>query len=156
MIDEFEKTLIPFNGADAKLIKANIKRQIGGLQGSKENLDGFQRAQFLLIAPKLTGLELKRLKNYIDFLPRDEAGIVTDPAYNLIGGDILHSFIIREMDGIRKRINKAEENQKEMGKTEKQDIKPSKPPNLEQIIGLPRITLDLNEQTKRINQLTKY
>lgn len=113
---EFEKTLIPFNGAEAKLIKANIKRQIGRLQGSKENLDGFQRALFLLIAPKLTGLELKRLKNYIDLLPRDESGIVTDPAYYLIGGDILHSFIIREIEGIRKRINKAKENQEEMGK----------------------------------------
>lgn len=156
MVDEFEKTLIPFNGSDAKLIKTNIKKQIGGLQGSKENLEGFERAKFLLIAPKLTGLELKRLKNYIDSLPRDEDGKIIDPAYYLIGGDVLHSFIIREMDRIRKRINKAEENQDELGKGKKEDVKPAPPPNLEQTTGLPRIKLDLNEETKRINKLIKY
>jgi hypothetical protein len=43
-----------------------------------------------------------------------------------------------------------------LGKTEKQDVKPSKPPQFEKTTGLPRIKLDLAEELKRINTLIKH
>ena len=157
MVDEFERSVVDFlNDPLAKLIKTNIKRQIGGLQGSKEHMEGYQRAQFLVRSSKLTGLELKRLKHYIDSLSRNNKGEITDFAYNMIGGDALYSFLLREIERLRHQINKARENQEELGKTEKQDVKPSKPPKFEKITGMPRLHLNLAEELKRINSLTIY
>lgn len=155
MIDEFENSAVDFQDDPlVKHIKANIETQTSGLQGSIEHLDGYQRAQFLLHAHKLTGLELKRLQNYIDSLPRDSEGRVTDPAYAMIGGDALHTFIMREIKRIRYQINRAKDNQKELGATEKQDVKPSRPPKTNSMF--PRVTLGLAEQLERINKLIIY
>jgi hypothetical protein len=159
MIDQFENSAVPFVGELAKNIKNQIRSQIQGLQGSAEHLDGYNRGRFLLGAQKLTGLELKRLQNYIDSLPRDQQGKITDPAYYMIGGDALHTFIKQETQRLRDQINKAEENQEELGKPEQQDIKPMPPPNLEKTTGLPRLGLEmpsLNEQLNKIKKLIQY
>lgn len=158
MIDEFENSAIPFNDALAQRIKTNIQQKMSEVQeGSKEHLEGLERAKFLLGAHKLTGLELKRLKNYIDTMPRDAEGRVTNPAYYLIGGDALHTFVMDAIKRLRYQINRAEENQKDLGKTEKQDITPAKP-KLEKVTGIKRIKneLKLNEQLARIKKLIQY
>jgi hypothetical protein len=63
---------------------------------------------------------------------------------------------LEEIKKLRYLINKARENQEELGKTEKQDVKPPKPPQLEKITGMPRIKLELTEQLERINKLMTY
>ena len=153
MVDEFENTVIRFDGDFAQKIKNKIRTNIQGLQGSKQHLEGYNRGRFLLDATKLTGLELKRLQNYIDSLPKDQNGRITNPAYEMIGGDDLRAFIEQETTRLRHQINAMEKNQEELGKTEKQDIKPPKPPSIEQSTGLPRLSLELNENIKRIKQL---
>jgi hypothetical protein len=156
MVDEFENSTVPFNDALAQRIKTSIRQKLGEVQeGSQEHLEGLDRAKFLLNAGKLSGLELKRLKNYIDTLPRDSEGRPTNPAYYLIGGDALHTFVMDAIKRLRDLINKGKENQEELGKTEKQDVKPPKP-NLEKTTGFPHIHLELTEQVKRIKQLIQY
>jgi hypothetical protein len=152
-IDQLEHSAVDFVGELPTRIKSQIKTQIQGLQGSLEHKEGYDRGQFLLGAQKLTGYELKRLQSYIDSLPRDQQGRITDPAYEMIGGDLLHTFVKQETQRLRDQINKADENEKELGKTEKQDVKPAKPEGVEKATGLPRLGLELNEQITRIKQL---
>lgn len=160
MIDQFEKSAVQFTTPLAVMIKNQIRSQIGGLQGSLEHRDGYDRAQFLLHANVLTGLELKALKHYIDNLPRNAEGKITDPAYYLIGGNYLATFVMQEMQKLRDQINRAEANQKELGKTEKQDTHAPKPPETEEVTGLPKlglaITDRLAEQVNRIKKLIVY
>lgn len=156
MIDQFENSAVPFNGEAANRIKNQIRTQIQGLQGSAEHLEGYNRGRFLVGAQKLTGLEMKRLLNYIDTLPRDQQGKVTDPAYVMIGGDHLHTFLQQETKRLRDLFNRAEENEKELGKTEKQEVTPPKPPDLEGVTGLPRLGMELNEQVNKIKRLIQY
>lgn len=159
MIDQFENSAVEFRGEIPDRIKAQIKSRIQGLQGSAEHRDGYNRGRFLLGAGKITGLEMKRLRNYIDSLPRDQQGNITDPAYEMIGGKMLDTFIQQETQRLRDQINKSEENQEELGKPEQQDVKPPPPPNLEKTTGLPRLGLDmpsLNEQLNKIKKLIQY
>lgn len=159
MIDQFENSAIEFRGEIPDLIKNKIRTHIQGVQGSAEHLDGYNRGRFLLGTGKLTGLELKRLQNYIDGLPRDQQGKITDPAYEMIGGDLLHTFIKQETERLRNQINKSAENQEELGKPEQQDIKPMPAPNLEKTTGLPRLGMEmpsLNEQLNKIKRLIQY
>lgn len=156
MVDQFENSAILFKGKLANEIKNRIRTNLQNIQGSTERLEGYDRANFLLSATKLTGLELKALQHYIDTLPRNQQGIITNPAYNLIGGDALNTFIKKEIARLRHQINSADALEKELGKTEKQDITPPAPPNLEATTGLPRLGLELNEQVTRIKQLIHY
>lgn len=159
MIDQFETSAVAFRGEIPDRIKAKIKTQIQGLQGSAEHRDGYNRGRFLLSTSIITGLEMKRLRNYIDKLPRDQQGNITDPAYEMIGGNMLDTFIQQETKRLRDQINKSEENQESLGKPEQQDVKPPPAPNLEKTTGLPRLGLEmpsLNEQLNKIIKLIQY
>lgn len=159
MIDEFERSAIPFKGELPTVIKNNIKVQLGRLQGqSVENLEGYQRAQFLLGAQSLTGNELKQLQHYIDSLPRNQQGEVTDPAYAMVGGDSLHTFVKQETKLLRDRINKADANKEELGQPDTEDVKPlpiTPPKNLSGLSKLSGLDLNLTEEIKRIKQLIR-
>jgi len=156
MVDEFEKSAVSFKGELPTRIKNLIRSQLSNINGSVENMEGYSRAKYLQDAQALTGLELKRLQNYIDSLSRNGEGKITNPAYNLIGGDALHTFIKQESTRLRQQINSAEELQKDMGKTEKQDVSPPAPPNFEKATDLPRLGLELDEQIKRIKKIITY
>lgn len=156
MVDEFENSVVPFKGELPEHIKTLINQQLNNVQGSTENLEGFNRAKFILQAQQLTGLELKRLRNYIDSLPKDEQGRITDPAYLMIGGDALNTFIQTETERLRHQINTAAENQESLGKTEKQDIKPPKPPDFEAATGIPKLGLLFEQELTKIKHLITY
>jgi hypothetical protein len=162
MVDQFENSTIPFNNELAQQIKTQIKSQLNQIQGSTEHMEGWNRAKYLLTAQKLTGLELKQLRHYIDELPRDAQGQITDPAYVMIGGNALNTFVQQAILRLRYQINTADANEKELGKTEKQDVTPPKPPNTEETTGLPKLGLaidnltDLNEELIKIKNLILY
>lgn len=153
MVDEFENSAIPFNSELAQQIKTQIQMQLNNLRGPAENLEGYNRAKYLLQAQQLTGIEMKRLRNYIDSLPRDDQGRISDPAYAMIGGDALNTFIQTETERLRHQINKAEESQENMDATKKQDVTPPAPPETEEVTGLPKLDLMLKEELKRIKQI---
>lgn len=154
MIDQFENTAVSFEGELPDRIKAQIRDQLERVpQGAAENLDGYNRGKYLLSASKLTGLEMKRLMHDIEDMPRDAEGRITDPAYLMIGGDALNTFLQTEMKRLRHQINSADEMEKELGKTEKQDINPSRPPSVTGMVGIPTLTGNLTEEINRIKQL---
>ena len=162
-IDKLENSVVLFNDELAKEIKNNIRVQLQGVQGSTEHMEGWNRGQFLLGAAKLTGLELKRLHDYIEDLKKTAVdGRITNPAYAMIGGDALATFVNRELERLRKVINAEAANEEELGKTEKQDIKPAKPPDFEGTTGIPKVGnlfgkhSELSEQVQRIKQLIQH
>jgi hypothetical protein len=162
MVDQFENSAVPFNDELAQQIKTQIQSQLNKIQGSTENMEGWNRAKYLLRAQKLTGLELKQLKHYIDELPRNAQGQITDPVYAMIGGNALNTFVQQAMLRLRHQINTADANEEKLGKTEKQDVTPPSPPNIEQTTGLPKLGLaldkltDLNEELIKIKNLILY
>lgn len=164
MIDQFENSSIPFNGEDqvngsaVNHIKGLIRVQLAKIpKGGAEQLEGYDRAMYLQDprTKSLTGNEVKQLLHYIGQFPTVN-GQISDPAYYLIGGRALETYLKTQAEAFRNQINNADENEEEIGKTEKQDIKAPPPPDVEKVTGLPRLGLELNEEIQKIKKLITY
>ena len=122
----------------------------------KRESKGFNRAIFILERRSCTYEQLKRIKNYFDYLNDDNFNEVE---YLLNGGDKMKKWVNYTLDEARKSVHGTKSARKNAGMENqfRADAKDNLTPTAPTIRSTPTFmsTSDLMEEINKINEITK-